>query len=161
MQMCAWLLNKAAAQRVGAEQRKPAWTPRRPWTLTASCSVPGCSVDGAVFLGKVLSVAHPLAGVSHPAMGGRVGEGQPAEDMVIWGGGWLSGHPLGASFVVREGHHQLASLEVTAQHKGYLFYPCYQSPRLHSNLLQRHKGGNDNVISASVVAQMNATCSLQ
>lgn len=157
MQMCARLLNKAAAQRLRAEQRKPAWTPRRPWTLTASCSVPGCSVDGAVFLGKVLSVADPLAGVRHPAVGGWVGEGQPTEDVVIRGGGRLPGHPLGASFVVWEGHHQFASLEVTTQHKGHLFHPRYQSPRLHGNLLRRHKGGDDNVIYASVVASSNPT----
>lgn len=110
--------------------------------------MPGCSVDGAVFLGKILGVTDPLAGIGHPAMGGRVGEGQPAEDVVIWSGGCLSGHPLGACFVIREGHHQLPSLEVTTQHKGYLFHPCYQSPCLHSNLKWTRKGGEDNVIYA-------------
>lgn len=143
------MLIEAAAQRLRAEQRKPAGTPRWPWTLTASCSVPGCSVDGAVFLRKVLSVADPLASVGHPAVGGRVGEGQPAEDVVIWSGAGLSGHPLGACFVIREGHHQLPSLEVTTQHKGYLFHPCYQSPGLHSNLKRRHKGVEENVIYAT------------
>lgn len=122
--------------------------PRRPRTLTASCSVPRCSVDGAVFLGKVLGVADPLADIGHPAMGGRVGEGQPAEDVVIWRGGRLSGHPLGACFVVREGHHQLTSLEVTTQHKGYLFHPGYQGPCLHCNLKWRRKGGEDNFLHA-------------
>lgn len=113
--------------------------------LTACRSVPGRSVDGAVLLGKILCVAGPLVGISHQAVGGRVGEGQPAEDMVIWGGGLLPGHPLGASFVVREGHHQLPSLEVTAQHKGHLLHPCNQSPCLHSNLQQGHQRGEDNV----------------
>lgn len=152
MQMCAWLLIKATAQRLRAEQRKPASPlpppPRRPRTLTASCSVPGCSVDGAVFLGKVLGVADPLADIGHPAMGGRVGEGQPAEDVVIWCGGGLSGHPLGARFVVREGHHQLASLEVTTQHKGDLFHPGDQGSRLHCNLTWRREGGEENVLHA-------------
>lgn len=76
--------------------------------------MPGGSVDGAVLLGERLCVADPLAGISHQAVGGGVGEGQPAEDVVIRGGGRLPAHPLGAGFVVREGHHQLPTLEVAA-----------------------------------------------
>lgn len=96
--------------------------------------MPGRSVDGAVLLGKVLCVADPSVGISHQAVGGCIGEGQPAEDVVIRGGGLLPAHPLGAGFVVREGHHQLPSLEVTAQHERDLLHPCYQSPCLHGNL---------------------------
>lgn len=103
--------------------------------------MPGRAIDGAIFLGKILCVADPLAGVGHPAVGGRVREGQPAEDVIIWGGGRRPAHPLGASFIVREGHHQLPSLEVTAQHKGYLLSPGNQSPRLHSNLQRAHRRG--------------------
>lgn len=126
-------------------------------TLTASCSVPGRSIDGAVLFGEILCVADPSAGISHQPVGGRVGESQPAEHMVIWGGSLLPGHPLGACFVVREGHHQLPSLEVTPQHKGQLLHPCYEGPCLHSNLQQEHQGGEHNVISAiiSVVWLLN------
>lgn len=112
--------------------------------------MPGRSVDGAVLLCKIFCVADPLVGISHQAVGGRVGEGQPAEDVVIRGGGLLPGHPLGASFVIREGHHQLPSLEVTAQHIGHLLHPCYQSPCLHGNLQRGHRGGEDNVICAII-----------
>jgi len=115
--------------------------------------VPGRSVDGAVLLGKFFRVADPLVDGRHQAVGGRVGEGQPAEDVVIRGGGLLPGHPLGSGFVVREGHHQLPSLDVTAQHKGHLLHPCDQSPRLHGNLQRGHGSGEDNVIHAIISAR--------
>lgn len=108
--------------------------PQRIRTLTSGCSVPGCSVDGSVLLGEVFCVTDPSVGISHESVGGRVGEGQPAEDVVIGGGGLLHGHPLGASSVVREGHHQLASLEVPTQHEGHFLHPHYQSSCLQGNL---------------------------
>lgn len=101
--------------------------------------MPGRPVDGAVLLGEIFRVANPPVGGRHQAVGGRVGEGQPSEDVVVRSRGLLPGHPLGASFVVREGHHQLPSLDVTAQHEGYLLHPCDQSPRLHGNLQQGHR----------------------
>lgn len=110
--------------------------------------MPRCSVDGAILLGEVFCVTDPSAGISHQAVGGRIGEGQPAEDVVIGGGGLPPGHPRGASSVIREGHYQLASLEVTAQHKGQFFHPCYQSSRLQGNLQQGYTGGMDNAINA-------------
>lgn len=112
--------------------------------------MPGRSIDGAVLLGKIFCVANSLVGISHQAVGGRVGEGQPAEDVVIWCRGVLPGHPLGAGFIIREGHYQFPSLEVTAQHKGHLLHPCYQSPCLQGNLQRGHWGGEDNVICAII-----------
>lgn len=96
--------------------------------------MPGCAVDGAVLLGKILCVADPSVGISHQTVGRRIGEGQPAEDVVIWGRGLLPDHPLGASSVIREGHHKLPTLEVTTQHEGHLLHPCYQSSGLQGNL---------------------------
>lgn len=101
--------------------------------LTAGRRVPGSSIDGAVVLGEVLGVADPLVGVGHQPVGGGVGEGQPAEDVVVRGGGGLPAHQ-GAGFVVGEGHHQLSTLEVATQHEGHLLHPGDQSPRLHGNL---------------------------
>ena len=62
--------------------------------LTPCCSMPGRSVGGAVFLSKVLSVAHAAAGISHESVGGRIGKRQPAEDMVIWCGCLLLCNPM-------------------------------------------------------------------
>lgn len=104
--------------------------------LTSCRCVPGCSIDGATLLGKVLGVACSLTGVSHHAVGGGVGEGQPVEDKVIGGGAPPPGHVMGVGFVVGEGHHQLATLEVAAQHEGHLLHPANQSSSLHSNLRQ-------------------------
>ena len=138
LNMQMWLLHKASAE-------KPCTTQSQAqrecvWTLTASRSVPGRSVDGAVLLGEVFHVADPSVGISHQAVGGRVGESQPAEHVVIRGGGLLPGHPRGAGFVIGEGHHQLPSLKVTAQHKGHLLHPRNQSPRLHGNLQWGEEG---------------------
>lgn len=104
------------------------------WALTAGRRVPGRPVDGAVLLGEVLGVTHPPVGIGHQPVGGGVGEGEPAEDVVVRGGCLFPGHPWGTGFVVGEGHHQLPSLEVPAQHKGHLLHPGDQSPCLHGNL---------------------------
>lgn len=156
--MCACVLNKATAQRLRAELRNPAEhsvrireeTHRKLWTLTASRCVPGCPVYGAVFFGEILRVADPSVSIGHQAVGGGVREGQPAEDVVIWGGGWIPSDPLGASFIVGEGHYQLAALEVTAKHEGDLLHPRNQSPSLQGNLQQGHGRGGYNVISAII-----------
>lgn len=93
------------------------------WTLTSGCRVPGRSVDGPVLLGKVFGVTDPSVGISHQSVGGCVGEGQPVEDVVIRGGGLLHDRPMGAGSVIREGHHQLPSLEVPTQHKRHFLHP--------------------------------------
>lgn len=120
------------------------------WTLTAGRSVPGRPVDGSILLGEVFCVTDPSAGISHEAVGGSVREGQPAEDVVIRGGGLLPSHPLGASSVIWEGHHQLASLEIPTQHKRHFLHPCYQRSCLQGNLQQAHTRGMDNVISTII-----------
>jgi len=107
--------------------------------LTAGSGVPGGPVDGAVLLGEVLGVADAAAGVGHQPVGGGIGEGQPAEDVVVGGGALLLDRALGARPVVREGDHQLPALQVAAQHEGHLLHPRRQRPRLHGNLHAQRK----------------------
>ncbi len=96
--------------------------------------MPRGAVDGAVLLGQVVGVADPVAGVGHEPVSGGVGEGQPAEHVIVGGGRGLAEHRHRARAVERERHHQLSALQVPTQNERDLLHPRHQSARLHRHL---------------------------
>lgn len=95
--------------------------------------MPGSAVDDVVVLLEVLVVALAPLGVGHHQVGGGVDGGEPAEEGVVRRGRVLLRGPVpGAVEGVR--HHQLAAVQVGAEHEGDVLHPADDGARLWGNL---------------------------
>ena len=95
--------------------------------------MPGAAVDDVVVRLEVLVVADAAVGVGHHQVGGGVDGGQPAEEGVVRRGRVLLRGPVaGAVEGIRD--HQLAAVEVRAEHEGNVLHPADDGASLWSNL---------------------------
>lgn len=91
--------------------------------LTAWNGVPGATVNDVAVLLEVLVVTDTAVRVGHHQVGGGVDGGQPAEEGVVGGGRVLLRRPVPGA-VKGVGDHQLATMQVGAQHKGDILHPA-------------------------------------
>lgn len=119
----------------------PGDTGSLPLGLTAWDGVPGATVDDVAVLLEVLVVADSAVGVGHHQVGGGVDGGQPAEEGVVGGGRVLLRRPVPGA-VEGVGDHQLAAVQVGAQHEGDVLHPADDSAGLRRHLqVDRWDGG--------------------
>lgn len=85
-------------------------------------------------------MARPAIRFLHGPVSASVDSAEPAKHGIIRGGCEFSGSPRGPSHVERVGHHELAPVEVGAQHKGDPLHPLDHRPSFRSHLGRGRSG---------------------